>query len=141
MEENKEVLALLQKIEKNGRAQARSSRLVCLCAFVAAGACVAALLMIVNILPKLEEILPQINGVLTQMQTVLGNLEQTTAQLASVDLESMVTNVDTLVATGQEGLEQTMAKLNSIDIRKLNQAIEDLSKVIEPLAKLTSLFK
>ena len=72
------------------------------------------------------------------MQTVLGNLEQTTAQLASMDLQSMGSNVDALVATGQEGLEQTMEKLNSIDLDTLNKAIGDLAKVVEPLARLIS---
>jgi len=48
---------------------------------------------------------------------------------------------DNLVATGQTSLEQTMEKLNSIDFKTLNQAIADLSKVIEPLAKIASILK
>lgn len=141
MEENKEMLELMKKLEKSSRAQLRTGRLVCLFALVAAASCVAAMVMIAGILPQLEQILPQINTVLTQLQTVLGNLEQTTAQLAEVDLQSMVTNVDTLVTTGQAGLEQTMEKLNSIDFDTLNQAIADLSKVIEPLAKIANLLR
>lgn len=141
MEENKEMLELLKSIEKTGRQQARTSRLVCLFAFVAVVSCVAALVQVMNILPQLEEILPQIHTVMSQMQTVLGNLEQTTAQLAAVDLQSMVSNVDTLVATGQQSLEQTMGKLNSIDLDTLNKAIADLAMVIEPLAKIVARLK
>ena len=131
MEENKEMLELLRKIEKSSRAQARTGTLVCIFALIAAVSCVAALMLVLDFLP-------QIHAVLEQMQTVLGNLEQTTAQLASMDLQSMVSNVDALVATGQEGLEQTMEKLNSIDLDTLNKAIGDLAKVVEPLARLIS---
>ena len=140
MEENKEVLELLQKIEKSNRSQARTGRLMCLFALVGALCGAAALVLVMQVLPRLEEILPQIHSVLEQMQTVLGNLEQTTAQLASIDLEGMITNVDSLVATGQQGLEQTMGKLNSLDLDTLNKAIADLAKVVEPLAKLISRF-
>ena len=141
MEENKEILELLQKMEKSNRAQARSGRLVCLFAFIAAASCVAVLVLVIQMLPQLEGMLPQIHGVLTQMQTVLSNLEETTAQLAAMDLQSMVADVDTLVATGQQSLEQTMEKLNGLDLDTLNQGIQDLAKVIEPLVKLSSLFK
>ena len=75
------------------------------------------------------------------MQTVLGNLEQTTNQLAAVDFESMVTNVDALVATGQQSLQQTMEKLNAVDFEALNKAVEDLAAVVEPLSKLANMFR
>ena len=138
MEENKEILELLRKIEKSSRAQTRASRLMCLFALMGAVCGGIALVLVMRILPQLEQILPQINAVLEQMQTVLGNLEQTTAQLASIDVEGMISNVDALVATGQAGLEQTMEKMNSIDLDTLNRAITDLAKVIEPLARLIS---
>lgn len=148
MEENKEMLELLRRIEKNSRAQVWTGRLVCLFALVAAVSCIGVLVSVSQILPQLEEflpqleeILPQINTVLTQLQTVLGNLEETTAQLAQVDLQSMVTNVDALVTTGQQSLEQTMEKLNSIDFDTLNRAIVDLTKVIEPLVKIANILK
>jgi hypothetical protein len=49
--------------------------------------------------------------------------------------------VDALVSTGQQSLEQTMAKLNDIDFQTLNKAIKDLAAVVEPLAKMSSLFR
>ena len=75
------------------------------------------------------------------MQTVLTNLETTTSQLAQLDFATMVTDVSELVATGQQGLEQTMAQLNSIDFKTLNKAIQDLAAVVEPLAKVSSVFR
>ena len=134
MEENRQMLELLQQIEKTNRQQARTARLQCLLALVAAVFCVGVFVLIFNFLP-------QVDAVITQMQTVLGNLEATTEELASLDLQSMVDGIDTLVASGQDGLAQTMEKLNTIDIATLNKAIQDLAAVVEPLAKVSNMFK
>ena len=63
-----------------------------------------------------------------------------TDQLAGMDLGTMVQNVDTLVATTQEGVEQTMEQMNAIDFEELNRAIANLSDVVEPLAKFFNVF-
>ena len=83
-----------------------------------------------------------------QAETVLANLETVTAELAESDLSGMVENVDALVSnvdglvsTSQDGVEQTIAKLNGIDFEALNQAIQDLSDVIEPIANFFNTFK
>ena len=129
MEENKEMLELLKQIEKSSRQQARNARLQSILALVAAVFCIGVFVLIFNFLPQLD-------AVVTQMQTVLSNLEKTTQELASLDLQGMMDGIDTLVASGQEGLQQTMEKLNTLDIETLNKAIKDLSAVVEPFAKL-----
>ena len=140
MEENKEMLELLRRIDRNGRMQTYAgyvrTGLMVVCAV-----CMAVLVvMVYRMLPQINEILDQARLAMGQIQTVLANLEQTTDQLAQVDLESMVSNADALVVSGQQSLEASMAKLNSVDFDALNQAIKDLSAVIEPLAKMTRLF-
>ena len=141
MEENKEILELLQRIEKANRQQANLTRLVCIFALIAAIFCGCTFGLIFAILPDVNEIIPQIGTVASQMQTVLSDLEQATRQLSVMDFTGMVEDVDTLVTTAQDSLEQTMGKLNSVDFDTLNKAIDDLAKVIEPLSKLTSIFK
>ena len=131
--ENKEMLELLQKIEKNSRQQVRTTRLMCLLALGAALVCVAAFVLIFNYLPRVD-------AVVTQMQTVLSNLETTTGELASLDLGGMMNGIDSLVASGQESLQQTMDKLNTLDFATMNKAIQDLAAVVEPLAKLVNRF-
>jgi hypothetical protein len=79
-------------------------------------------------------LMPQVNGLLGQMETVLTDLEQTSHALAALDLETMAGNVNSLTVLAQESLEQTMEKLNTIDFETLNKAIEDLARVIKPLA-------
>ena len=141
MEENKEMLELLQKIEKANRHQVKLTRLVCIFALIAAVFCGCTFGLVYNVLPEITEILPQISAVASQMQTVLSDLEQATRQLSVMDFTGMVEDVDILVTTAQTSLEQTMGKLDSIDFNTLNKAIEDLAKVVEPMSRLMNVFK
>ena len=141
MEENKEILELLGKIEKSSRIQryagyARTG-LMLICTV-----CILVLtVQVMKLMPQVNELLDQAKQAMGQIQTVLGNLKATSDQLAKVDLAGMVNNVDSLVVTGQQSLEESMGKLNGVDFDALNQAIQDLAAVIEPLAKMTRAFR
>ena len=141
MEENKELLDFLQKMEKTSRQQVKLTRLVCIFALIAAVCCGCTFALVCSFLPEITGILPQISSVAEQMQTVLSDLEQATRQLSVMDFTGMVEDVDTLVTTAQSSLEQTMGKLNSIDFDTLNKAIDDLAKVVEPMSRLMNVFK
>lgn len=134
MEENKELLEMLQRIERANRQQVRLTRMICVFALIAAVLCGCTVWLVYSVLP-------QISSVASQMQTVLSDLEKTTAQLSVMDFTGMVNDVDTLVTTAQQSLEQTMGKLNTIDFDTLNKAIADLAKVVEPMSKLMNVFK
>lgn len=140
MEENKETLELLRKIEKNNRIQTYSgyarTALVLVCAV-----CIMVLTVaVLRLMPQINAILGQAQNAVNQVRTVLDYLEQTSYQLSQVDLQGMVSNVDGLVTTGQQSLEASMEKLNGVDFEALNKAIKDLAAVIEPLAKMTKVF-
>lgn len=141
MEEHKELVQLLQNIEKASRQQVKLTRLVCIFALVATLCCVCTFGLVYTVLPEVTEVLPQINSVISQMQIILNNLETTTAQLSVMDFTGMVSDVEALVATAQSGLEDTMDKLSTIDFQTLNKAIDDLAKVVEPMSKLMNVFK
>lgn len=141
MEENKEMLELLQKIEASNRKQLLYTRIQCIAALVAVACFAGIYFLIKDFLPQISAIITEIPGVVTQMETVLGNLEVVTTELTTVDFAGMIEGVNALVATGQAGLEETVTKLNAIDFDALNQAIEDLAAVIEPMAKFSKLFK
>lgn len=141
MDENREMLELLRKIEQANRRQVRIGWVLCALALVCVGACVALYLTARQALPQLNQMAQQAIQVLTHMETVLTDLEQVTQQLAQLDLGPMVTDVDELVQTAQESLALTMEKLSTINFAKLNQAIEDLAAVVEPLAKIPSIFR
>ena len=140
MEENKETLELLRKIERSSRMQTYSgyvrTGLMLVCAV-----CMAVLVvMVFRLMPQINEIQAQAQHAFNQVGTVLDYLEQTSYQLSQVDLQGMVSNVDGLVTTGQQSLEASMEKLNGVDFEALNKAIKDLAAVIEPLAKMTKVF-
>lgn len=141
MDNNQKMLEIMEQMEKNSWKQVMYARLQFVFAVVAAVCCAALLFAGLKVLPRMQE-------AATQAEIVLNNLEDVTTELAKVDLGSMVENVDglvsdvdALVGTSQKGIEETMEKLNKIDFDALNQAIEDLSDVIEPIAKFFKTFR
>lgn len=140
MEENKELLELLKRIEGANRKQLLYTRVQCIAA-VAAVACFAGIYFLIrDFLPQISAIITQIPGVVAQMEIVLSNLEVVTTELAAVDFAGMIEGVNTLVEAGQTGLTETVEKLNAIDFEALNKAIQTLTEVIEPLAKFFKVF-
>ena len=147
MEENKESLALLRKIEKNSRMQTYSGYARTVLVLVCAVCMVALTMTVMKLMPQIQEILGQAQAAVGQARdavdqvgTVLDYLEQTSEELSQVDMQGMVSNVDALVTTGQQSLETTMEKLNSVDFATLNKAIKDLAAVTESLSKVTKIF-
>lgn len=140
MEENKEMMELMKKIEESNRKQLLYTRIQCIASVVAVICFVGIYILIKDLLPQISAIITQIPGVVAQMGVVLGNLEVVTTDLAAVDFTGMVEGVNTLVATGQAGLAETVNKLNSIDFEALNKAIDTLTQVIDPLAKFFKVF-
>ena len=141
MGNDQRMLELLERIEKENRKQTWFARLQFVFAIVAAAACIVLLLTGIKVLPQLED-------TISQAETVLNNLESVTTELAQSDLSGMVenmdalvTNVDGLVSSSQSGVEDAIEKINAIDFEALNDAINDLSNVIEPIAKFFKSFK
>ena len=133
MEPNQEMLELLRKMERSSRRGAVINGLICLLLAVTAVSGIAMCLALYSLAPRVD-------GILGQLETVLTSLEQTSSELAALELDTMVRNVDALAVYAQESLAITMEKLERIDFETLNKAIEDLSRVIEPLAKFVGLF-
>ena len=133
MEDKQELKELLERLDQSNRQQAKYARWQCIFS-IASAVCVVGLFVLVYAL------MPQVQELTTQTEVVLTNLAEVTDQLAGMDLGAMVENVDELVITSQAGVEQAMDTLNAIDFDTLNQAIEDLFNMIEPLAKFFNIF-
>ena len=82
----------------------------------------------------------QVQAMTGQAETIMDNMETVTQALADADLGTMVENVNTLAAESQTVVNDAMEKLDTIDIDTLNKAIQDLSDVVEPLAKVSKIF-
>ena len=140
MEENRETLELLRKIEKNSRMQTYAGYARTVLVLVCAVCMVVLTCAVMKLLPQINAILGQAQDAVEQVGTVLDYLEQTSYQLSQVDMQGMVSNVDGLVTTGQQSLQATMEKLNSIDFDALTKAIKDLSAGTQSLANVTRIF-
>ena len=140
MEENKEMLELLKKMEESSRRQLWYARIMGVAAVVAVACFAGIFFLIKDFLPQISAIITAIPGVVAQMEVVLSNLEVVTTELTAVVFAGMVEGVNTLVTSGQIGLQETVSKLNAIDFEALNRAIATLTEVIEPLAKFFKVF-
>lgn len=154
MENNPQPRELMEQLEKNSRRQLTLARLQCFFTAAIAVCCLLLLSVVWGVIPQVTELAGQLQQLAVQLQqlavqvqdlgaqaqVVLTNLETVTAELAQADLAAMVGNVDELVVSSQEGLSQALEKINSMDIEALNQAIDTLSDVIDPLAKFFKVF-
>ena len=129
MDFNNETSELLKQIEKNSRRSATFSMIQMAFMAVAALCSVAVLVMVLMLVPQLD-------GILNQAENAMTNLEQVSEELNAVDLEGMIKDLDALLVSGQEALDMTKEKLDIVDIEKINQAITDLAKIMEPLVRL-----
>ena len=127
MNQQNELQLILEKLEKNSRKQLLHARLQTLFSIVCVLFCGIALL-------KLLQFIPQLEGLVSQAENLLQNLDSVTTELSKLDLSQMVENINGLVTTSQSGVEEALSKINDIDFSALNQAVKDLSDVVNPLA-------
>ena len=90
MEENKELLALLKKIEESNRKQLWYTRVQCIAALIAVACFAGIYFLIKDFLPQISAIITEIPGVVAQMGVVLENLEIVTTELTAVDFSGMI---------------------------------------------------
>ena len=152
MENKKELMELMGRMDESNRQQAKFAKLQCLFSAVAAFCCIVVLVVVCTILPQVKGLVGQVDTVLTNVKDVstelaeadisgvMTNLEEVTRELAEADLGNMAEDVSDLVSTSQGGVEEALDKLNGIDLDTLNRAIADLAAVVEPLANFFNRF-
>lgn len=152
MEEKNQMQDLLLRMEESSRKRTRYARWQCLFSAVAAVSCIAVLVLLVGLIPRLNALVNQAEAVITDVQQVssqlaqadwdglTADLEEVSKQIASANLGGIAQDVSQLVQSSQTGLEEALGKLNAIDLETLNKAIADLSTVVEPLARFVNRF-
>ena len=138
--EEKDMREILERLEKSNRQQVRYARLQSILAVLAALCFIGLVVVAGSIVPELMDFASEAESLLSQAEVVLTNLEDVTNELAQVEFTKMIDDVNGLVTSSQQGLEGTLEKINSIDIESLNEAIDGLAKVVEPLAKFFKVF-
>jgi len=127
MEHQEQIQKILEKMEENSRKQLFYSRIQFVCTLALTVCCVL-------LLVRIRQFLPQLELLANQAEQVLTNLEAVTGQLQKLDMVSMVENINSLVATSQVGVEEALGTIKEIKFDTLNQAIEDLAAVVQPMA-------
>lgn len=81
-------------------------------------------------------ILADASEILNQTNAIIINLDDITTDLANVQIEETMDNVNSLVISSEENMTSAVKQIEEIDIESLNQAIKDLQAVVEPLSRL-----
>lgn len=131
---------ILEKIEKQSRRQLLFTKILCLLCVIMLICTLVLTLSITGAVKEILTIAQPLQRMADQAGTVMANLDTVAQDLADADLGSMVESVNTLAADSQSVITEAMEKLDTIDIDTLNQAIQDLADVVEPLAKVSNFF-
>ena len=84
----------------------------------------------------LAAIIISVAVVLPKFDTLLVRLNDVATQLSEVDWAALEKNINDAAIAGQQSLAKAAQAIDSMDIEGLNQAIEDLQKIIAPLARM-----
>lgn len=133
MDEQTKLQRTLEQLEANSRKQLLYSRLQFISTLALTVCCVVLLIRIGQFLPQLELLANQAEQVLSNLETITGELEK-------LDMVQMVDNINSLVTTSEQGVEEALGAIQKIEFETLNQAIEDLAAVVEPMADLANKF-
>ncbi len=137
MEENRSIDEMLTRIEESERKQEKYARRQSLMTMVMALCCVGifcvVLLAYQNVIPTAQKSIQAIGEVAEDLAAISN-------QLTEADLAGLVEHVDRMAVNSEQGIQQALEQINSIDIEELNRAIQALSDVVSPLAKLMGMF-
>ena len=120
MEENKNM-----QIEEIIAKQYKMTKIMTVCTAVIA---VVLLLTVVVVVPKLMETLSQVDVTLKEVETLSATVNE--------ELPQLIENVNQIMGNENSGLTEAIENFNNFDIEGLNEAINSLKSVVEPLAKL-----
>ena len=115
---------ILQEQLECARKQMRYSRVTCIMATVMALALVISAVFVVPSLNRAADSIAQVSGQLEELQ------------LQDLELADTLKVIDEFVITSEKGVQKTIEKLDAVDLEKLNEAIEALRNVVEPLRRI-----
>ena len=99
------------------------------------------LIILVVVIGLAVYVVPKVDTVYTRSMTSLKNMEELTTELKEAQLGETVKNINNLTLNATGDLSRAMEKLNNIDLETLNNSIQSLNDIIEPLAKLLKVMR
>ncbi len=129
---NYEILGELKK-------QNRLAKIQCLLTFIVVICCAGIIYLAMGLAGDIQSAAQNLGNVLAGMD--IESLNAAIRELASLDLSGLNSSIGELSNLDLESLNQGISNFASFDFETLNKAIADLATVIEPMAKLTSIWR
>ena len=137
MNDNQELKEILKQIEENTSRQKRYAKWECIMSIMMALSCV---ILVGLAYWASKDVIPVVQDSLIAVEHVTADLAVIADQLIDADLAGLVKHGDQMAVTSEKGIEEALEKINAMDIETLNQAIQALYDVVEPLAKVSRFF-
>ena len=129
---DKELEAMLKRLEDSNERQASYAKKQDRMSQITA---LASILILAIVIYTSATIIPRVNRLFDDVETVMVSVNVVAKELEEANLGQMVTDIDNLVTSSDQSVKEALQQINSVDIKTLNQAIQDLSNLISPLAR------
>ena len=119
---------LLIEIAKGQRKETKSGRISAIATVALA---IAFIITLSVFLPIAVSTLEKVNTTLTEAENVA-----IAAQESLDEIDSMVENFNGVIVDNTDSVNKALTKVGSFDVDSLNRSIEELTSILDPLAKL-----
>ena len=119
---------LLIEIAKGQRKETKSGRISAIATVALA---IAFIITLSVFLPIAVSTLEKVNTTLTEAENVA-----IAAQESLDEIDSMVENFNGVIVDNTDSVNKALNKVGSFDVDSLNRSIEELTSILDPLAKL-----
>lgn len=140
MENNTEILSAINDLlEVNRRQQSlleKQTRVIRILGVLFACLVLSAVIFLVTLLPRLSKTIDELNAVALNSQQITQELSQADLDGVINSLTDTLNSVQDLVDANSDTVAESLKKLETLDIDTLNQAIDSLYQVVNPLARL-----
>ena len=136
----------VEQLLKEEQKQSRLIRILMIANVILAVGMLIALLIIVpkvtTMVSDAEKALANVEDLSQQAKTALNDLQGLAEQAEeSLDgIDEVVENANGILVENASGMNEAIDNFNSMDFEKLNQAINDLSDAVAPLASFARMF-
>lgn len=127
-----ELLVELVKAQRETASKQKTTMLITLATFA------IILIALIIVVPKSLMTMSRVEDMTKDTKAVAEKTEALVEQAGESleGIDQMVRDVDQLVTENNEAVSDAMDNFNSVDFDRLNDAIDDLASIIEPLANL-----
>lgn len=124
-----------EKLEANQKKQSGLLTVVAICSVVICLCMGVITYSVISVMPKIGGILDTAQEAATSANTVIGDVEKLLPELEAT-AKGLSEISDSIQNEGLTKLYESLDNLNKIDINTLNESIQSLHDVVQPMARL-----